>query len=333
VTVADSMGPGWAGGLATVVTEMHHTAGETVLRFMAGTISKGIDQPDWTARQWGNAAAVNRRTDTVLAGLARDSQREVNRAVLVAYRRGFGKDPFETAAARGLVDRLMDVLRRVWASWRQSFRSAWSRLIATGSVQQDGQARRAAVQREMNRFADSGPAAFRDARGRQWSAPGYVKQAVSHTAGQAALDGWFAAIRDEGRDLVIVPETPTTCPLCAPWMGRVLSVSGGDPEHASVATARAAGLWHPNCRHSAVEWFPGYKRQPIPFMIQRSRAVLYEQAQRERQIERTIRQWQQREAAALDDIARAKASRKVRQWSRALRIHRAQHGSTPRRAA
>jgi hypothetical protein len=333
LTVVDSMGPGWADGLATVVTEMHHTAGETVLRFMAGTINTGMDRPDWTGWQWANASTVDRRTDRVLAALARDSEREINRAVLTAYRRGFGKDTFETAAARGLVDRLMDVLRRVWSGWRQSFRSAWGRLIATGSVQQDGQARRQAVQREIDRFADSGPAAFRDSRGRKWSAPGYVKQAVSHTAGQAAMDGWFAAIQGEGRDLVIVPETPTTCPLCAPWMGKVLSVSGFDPEHASVATARAAGLWHPNCRHSAVEWFPGYKRQSIPFMIQRSRAVLYEHAQRERQIERTIRQWQTREAAALDDIARAKASRKVRQWQAELRQHRAQHGTTARRTA
>ena len=333
MTVADSMGPGWADGLATVVTELHYTTGETVLRFMAGTISRGIDRPDWTARQWANAAAVNRRTDAALAALARDSQREVDRAVLIAYRRGFGKDSFETAAVRGLIDRLMAALRRVWASWRQSFRTAWSRLIATGSVQQDAQARRSAVQREMDRLADSGPAAFRDSRGRQWSAPGYVKQAVSHTAGQAAMDGWFAAIRDEGRDLVIVPETPTTCPLCAPWMGRVLSVSGSDPRHASVATARTAGLWHPNCQHEAVEWFPGYQRQSVPFMIQRSRAVLYEAAQRERAIERLIRQWQAREAAALDDLARAKAARKVRQWSKELRKHRAEHGTTPRRAA
>jgi hypothetical protein len=333
LTVADSMGPGWADGLATVVTEMHHTAGETVLRFMAGTINTGMDRPDWTARQWANAPTVDRRTDRVLAALARDSEREVSRAVLTAYRRGFGKDTFETAAARGLVDRLMDLLRGVWSRWRQSFRSAWGRLIATGSVQQDGQARRQAVQRELDRLADSGPAAFRDARGRQWSAPGYVKQAVSHTAGQAAMDGWFAAIQGEGRDLVIVPETPTTCPLCAPWMGKVLSVSGFDPEHASVATARAAGLWHPNCQHEAVEWFPGYRRQPIPFMIQRSRAVLYEHAQRERQIERTIRQWQTRQAAGLDDIARAKASRKVRQWQAELRKHRAQYGTTARRTA
>jgi len=330
VTVADSMGPGWADGLATVVTELHHTAGETVLRFMAGTISTGINRDDWTQRQWGNAAAVQRRTDTVLAGLARDAEREVGAAVLKAYRRGYGRSGFDATPVRGLTGRLMDLLRRVWQAWRQAWRTLWGTLIARGSGQ-TGDARRAVVQRELNRAAD-GLTAFRTGR-QSWTAPGYVKQAVSHVAATTVMDGWFAAIRDEGRDLVIVPETPTTCPLCAPWMGRVLSVSGGDPEHASVATARAAGLWHPNCQHEAVEWFPGYRRQAIPFMIQRSRAVLYEQAQRERQIERTIRQWQAREAAALDDIARAKASRKVRQWTKELRRHRAEHGTTPRRAA
>jgi hypothetical protein len=333
VTVADSMSPGWADGLATVVTEMHHTAGETVLRFMAGTIAKGIDEPDWTARQWGNTAAVQRRTDTVLTGLARDSEREISRAVLTAYRRGYGRDGFDARPARTLTERLMDVLRRVWATWRQSFRSAWSTLIARGSGQPPGDARRAVVQREMDRLADGGITGFRDARGRQWSAPGYVKQAVSHVAGQTVMDGWFAAIADEGRDLVIVPETPTTCPLCAPWLGKILSISGVDPEHASVRTARASGLWHPNCQHPAQEWFPGYRPLEIPFMIRRARAVLYEAAQRERAIERTIRKWQQREAAALDDITRAQAVRRVKHWSAELRRHRAQHGTTPRRAA
>lgn len=332
MTVADSMSPGFADGLATVVTELHYEAQTTTVRFMAGLIGQGIGKPGWEARQWGNAATVQHRTDRVLAALARDSEREVSHAVLTAYRRGFGSGSFETAAARTLSARLMDVLRRVWATWRQTVRQAWGRLIARGSGQQ-GDARRAVVQREMDRLAAGGITGFRDSHGRDWSAPGYVRQTVSHTAGQAVMDGWMDALLTEGRDLVIVPEKPTNCPLCAPWVGKVLSISGGDPQHASVAEARAAGLWHPNCAHEAEQWFPGYQYKPVPFTIRRAREVLYEAAQRERAIERTLRQWRQREAAALDDVARARAARKVKQWAAELRKHRAQHGTTPRRAA
>lgn len=330
MTVADSMSPGWADGVATTVTEMHYEAGETVLRFMAGTLSKGIDRDDWAQRQWQASATVQRRTDAVLGRLARDADGVVGKAVLTAYRRGYGRSGFDAAPSRSLTGRLMSLLRAVWASWRQAWRTLWGTLIARGTATPAAN-RAVVVQRELNRAAD-GLTAFRTG-GRAWTAPGYVRQAVSHQAGQAVMDGWFAAIRDEGRDLVIVPEKPTNCPKCAPWVGKVLSISGGDPQHASVAEARAAGLWHPNCAHEAEQWFPGYQYKPVPFTIRRTREVLYEAAQRERAIERTLRQWRQREAAALDDVARARAARKVKQWAAELRKHRAQHGTTPRRAA
>lgn len=321
-----SASPAWADGLADVVTEMHVTAEGTVLRFMAGTLGTGLGSDDWGLRRTLDTAAVVRRSDLVVATLAHDAEREIDRVLSEAYRRGHGT---LTTAPRGLLQRLMDRLRQVWATFRGSVRTSYSRIVGAASFQRDEQSRRQAVQRELDRLADRGITGFRDSQGRQWSAPGYVRQAVTHATGTAAMDGWFAANVQADRLLVIVPETPTTCPLCAPWLGRVLSILP-DGEHPSVAEARMAGLWHPNCQHPAEQWFPGYRYRPVPQVIRRNRQALYVASQRQRQIERTVAQWQRREAAALDDIARAKARRKVRYWRAALKAHIREHGSTPR---
>jgi hypothetical protein len=153
---------------------------------------------------------------------------------------------------------------------------------------------------------------------------------VTHATGTAVMDAWFAANVAEGKFLVIVPETPTTCPLCAPWLGRVLSILGNDPDRPSVAEARASGLWHPNCIHPAEAWYPGYTYRPVPQQIKRTREQLYAAAQRQRAIERHVTHWERRELVAIDDVARAQARRKVRQWRVALREHISRHGSTAR---
>jgi hypothetical protein len=330
VTLPSSASPAWADGLADVVTEMTVTAEGTVMKFMARTLGTGLGYDDWAARRWQDMAKVQHQTDRTVAQLAADAEAEIDRVLAAAYKRGHGT--LATAPA-GLLQRLLAQLRGVWATFRGSARTAYSRIVGAGSTQRDEQSRRSVVQRELDHLADRGLTGFTDTAGRSWSAPGYVKQAVSHTAGQAVMDGWFAANVQADRLLVIVPETPTTCPVCAPWLGRVLSILGGDPDHPSVAEARASGLWHPNCIHPAEQWFPGYRYKPTPAAIRHNRDVMYVHAQRQRAIERHIAHWERRALVAVDDINRAYARRKLHQWRVSLREHLARHGSTPRAAS
>lgn len=51
----------------------------------------------------------------------------------------------------------------------------------------------------------------------------------------------------------------------------------------------------------------------------------YEDTQRQREIERHIRAWKRREAAAMDDAARRRAGAYVRKWQKAAREHVAAH--------
>lgn len=45
----------------------------------------------------------------------------------------------------------------------------------------------------------------------------------------------------------------------------------------------------------------------------------YAERQQQRYIERQIRKWKRREAAALDDVAKAQAKGKVREWQHRMR--------------
>lgn len=57
-------------------------------------------------------------------------------------------------------------------------------------------------------------------------------------------------LKSRGYDLVIISSTPTGCPMCDPWAGKTLSISGKDPEYPSLSAAIAGGLFHDGCLHS-----------------------------------------------------------------------------------
>jgi hypothetical protein len=67
---------------------------------------------------------------------------------------------------------------------------------------------------------------------------------------EARNRGMVNRMAENGYDLVQVTAHAGTCPICAPWEGKILSISGQSKEYDSVAEAEADGLFHPNCRHA-----------------------------------------------------------------------------------
>jgi hypothetical protein len=147
-------------------------------------------------------------------------------------------------------------------------------------------------------------------------------------------------LAEAGVELVVVSDAPRECPLCRPWEGKVLTIGGPagartvEAEHAvddgrmvpvrvagSLDEARAAGLQHPNCRHSVSMYSPGLTR----IEQATSDPAGYDAGQRQREIERTIRKWKRREVAAITPEAQRVARAKVRQWQGAMRQHLADH--------
>lgn len=215
-------------------------------------------------------------------------------------------DAYRTAVAAGNIDALLGVKTR-----RQATQSALDRLLANGVT------------------------GFVDRAGRRWNLASYVEMATRTGVAHAAVQGHLDRLGMAGRDLVIVSNAPQECLLCRPWEGKVLSINNFSRgrthvEHAtvdgrmvsvdvagSVSQALAAGLLHPNCRHSLSIYLPGVTRIPTDTADPEGDAA----RQKLRYLERGVRSWKLREAGALDDDAARHARGKVREWQAAIREH------------
>ncbi|WP_214317050.1 phage minor capsid protein [Nonomuraea sediminis] len=202
-----------------------------------------------------------------------------------------------------------------------------------GRVLVGAETRREAAQRALDRLTAQGITGFTDSANpsRTWNMASYVEMAMRTATARAAVDGHLSTLRDAGIGLVSVSRLPYTCDRCARWEGEVLALSGSAGTRVeenpatgvqvfvqvagTVAEARLAGLLHPNCGHSLNAYLPGVSR-PAP--VVRSKAT-YEDAQRQRYLERKIRENKRRAAVALDDEARAKAAAKIANYQRQLK--------------
>lgn len=226
---------------------------------------------------------------------------------------------------------------------------------ASGNVLLGGLTRRQASQRALDQFANRGVTGFVDSAGHNWDMASYAEMAVRSVTARAAIEGHIDVLGELGVGLVIVSDAPLECPLCRPWEGEVLSLAGPDGPHTvraehsiqpsglfaptrtvavhvagSLTEARAAGLFHPNCRHSLGAYLPGVTTRPPHHTTP---GTTYEDTQRQREIERHIRRWKRRQAAAMDEATRRKAGAKVREWQAAARAHVAAHDDLRRKPA
>jgi hypothetical protein len=222
------------------------------------------------------------------------------------------------------------VVRSVLDAYRQTV-TAGAATILGGAT-----ARRDAAQSVWNKLLDQGFTGFTDARGRRWSLAGYVDMATRTTTAQAAVQGQLDRQAEQGLDLVIVSNAPQECERCRPWEGKVLtrdeSGRGGraiQAEHAiddrmitvhvagSVAEAIAAGLLHPNCRHSLSAYLPGLTTAPTHTADPLGNAA----RTRLRELERRARAARLQEAGALDPAGKKAAAARLRATQAEIKQH------------
>jgi hypothetical protein len=202
--------------------------------------------------------------------------------------------------------------------------------------------RRQAAGRVLDQFAARGVTSFTDTAGRRWNMASYAEMAVRSVTARAAITGHVEQLQALGQQLVIVSDAPLECPLCRPWEGEVLAINGKTGPHTlrlpraddpgtlfrrpetvavhvagSLPEARAAGLLHPNCRHSLSVYLPGVTTRPES--PPHPHGATYEDTQQQRYYERQVRAWKRRAAAALTDADRRRANAKVRQYQARIR--------------
>ena len=207
---------------------------------------------------------------------------------------------------------------------------------ATGEVLTGISGRQAAVRRAISQMAQEGIVGYVDKAGHLWSPEAYVNMDVRTTAGNVAREAVFQQNREYGLDLVIVPVNATARPKCAPYQGKIISMSGQSGYTTDNTGARVSylpihsttygepdGLWGINCHHSPPDPFiPGMSRQvdkPLPDAVER-----YDATQRQRYYEREVRNAKRIAAcydAAGDTEAFQKAAKAVKERTARLKTY------------
>jgi hypothetical protein len=106
------------------------------------------------------------------------------------------------------------------------------------------------ARRYREQLADRGVTGFKDRSGRMWNMRTYTEMVARTTTMEAHLQGTANRLAEQGYDLVKVSSHQGACKLCQPWQGMVLSITGKTPGYTTLEEARAAGLFHVNCRHA-----------------------------------------------------------------------------------
>jgi hypothetical protein len=173
--------------------------------------------------------------------------------------------------------------------------------------------RRKTAQRMLDRFAQEGITGFVDKAGRRWDMVSYVEMSTRSISANASLQGHIDRQTASGRDLIVISDHAGECPVCRPWENKVLSISGNNPKYPSLATAKAKGLFHPNCRHTITGYIEGLTDlEPPP---NGGTAEQYAYTQKQRYNERKLREWKRRETVSLDEINRQKAQSKIEEYN------------------
>lgn len=351
--------PGMVEPLAEGTRDLYTAAETHLLGIIARQLADGLDAPQWAERKLAAVQQLRRASQAVVDELGKAVTLEVHDVIAEAYNVGHAAAVAELGAlspeqARAVaeaapnatdIDRLAEDTvstvvgrhRSIVRTITDRFRSVVSSVTALVTF---GRTRRQATQEAMQQWADEGITRFVDKSGRRWKLASYAEMAVRTSTGRAAVEGHMRSLAAGGRDLVVVSDAPRECPLCRPWERQVLSIAGPsgrrviEVDHAirdgemvrvdvagSLDEARLAGLQHPNCRHSVSAYTPGVTvyndAKPDPDG--------YEAGQRQRAIERHIRHYKNRSAAAIDPAKKRAANVKVRQWQKAMRDHLAAH--------
>lgn len=171
--------------------------------------------------------------------------------------------------------------------------------VLTGTV-----TRREAAQICLDKFAAKGITGFVDKSKRSWDLASYTETAVRTGTANAAREGHLNKLVEHGHDLVVISSSPEPCPLCEPYEGEILSISGESDKYDSLDDAIANGLYHGNCTHRAGAYIEGLTEIE---KIEKDPEA-YKEKQKQRYYERNIRMAKLKSAVATTPEAEQKAA-------------------------
>lgn len=318
---------------------------QQTLRLIARRTAQGLDSNAATlardvaleAARVGNLAALREVTDAL-----RDYPR-----VREVYTRNAGETtPHGLRAAAHIAADLTDRLTATHYRINRFADDAYRAATATAGIGQVTGGTPQGAQREAwRKLTENGVTGFVDSSGREWELSAYVEMAARTTA----IRAFNASHQDRMTNLGIrywtVGPTGFPCKLCLPWEGAILGDTPGifTEPHAvedhtvtvevrgTLEQARAAGLQHPNCKHTLIAYFPGVTALRTRTAAEVAEATeRFKETQRLRALERAVRRAKTAELAALTDTDRALARRRARDLQARIRDYTAQTGLSRR---
>lgn len=327
--------------LAKALVDLYAQAEADLLDAVARRVARGIDRPGWAEAKLAEITALRAEAEARLAQLQADLEPTVRALIGDAHAAGvaqadadlrtigvdvgFGRT--NTAVVdtyvRQAVTNLEGTHLRIFRATMDAYRDAV--VSDAGQVAAGTATRREVSQRILDRLANQGITGFVDRAGRNWQLDTYAEMTARTAAGRAQVQGALDRYQAAGRDLVIVSDAPEECPICRPWEGKVLSISGRTPTgtkdgsiavSGTVAEAVGAGLQHANCRHRLGLYVPGLTR-PMHGTADPSGSQI---RQEQRMLEREKRKMLRMQSAALDDETRASYRSGITAMNRQLKL-------------
>jgi hypothetical protein len=308
------------------VFNMYSNAEHTMLQVIAKRIKKGVISGGWDEAKLRDIQVLRSEIESILNYTNSVLGSKVEQALVDAYQKGANsarldfrlpKTALSETQVPALVQRLVLETNNLIAGTnvqilRDSLDVYRDVIAETASGVVTGvETRLQIAQKSLNKFAEKGITSFVDKAGRRWEMASYAEMATRTTTARAAIQGHIDRQTQAGRDLVIVSSHGVTCPICRPWEGKVLSISGNTPGYTSLESAKSAGLFHPNCKHTLTGYIQGLTKVGDVTEYDQEK---YKIIETQRYNERQIRKWKRIEAVAINDKAKVAAQQKIALW-------------------
>lgn len=304
----------------------------------------------WQSAKLRDLRRFRRENQDILGETAPVIEAETEKAIQEQYAEG-GADGFFGTSDERLRALIHQMQRREVRAEKAALRymdDVYRRTIlrTATAMTAGGMTLQKAVDEATRDFLDQGIRCIRYADGRQVDIASYVEMALRTCGTRAMLMGEAQQRQRMGIDTVLVSQYGACSDTCLPWQGRPyiddvfqpyhgprggsFGVSRNGRQYMLLSVAIEGGLFHPNCRHTVTTWIEGVSTMPPPMDAAKIERV-NKLEQKQRQLERQVRQ-AKREAAGLADPEAAKAARaEVRRRQAVLREFTQEHGDVLRR--
>lgn len=349
--------PSFGDKVAAKLVALYAAGEEQLYRFLAKSLQgERGSGANWAARMLIKIGPVRVGVQRVLNMLQGETRTLVTEAIRQAWENGrdaaladipgervpvFNVDGASARAAEELHQRLAETRPRAAESSANIYRRVIEDVTRDQSATSES-ARKRLVQKALDRFARDGITSFVDRNGRQYDLVSYTEMAIRAAVTESEVEAYTRQLLHAGIDLVVVSDVPQACDRCERYEGKIISLTGAtkaaiwvDPEtgesrkvpvFASMAEAKAGGLYHIGCRHTIAAWTPD---SPLPPPASPPDPQGYKDSQRLRALERRLRREKRVQAAAMSPEARTASEARIRGVQAQIRDHVA-NTSTPR---